>query len=129
MCINRATRKDRIEQNVTVNTFNFERVQRFKYLGAVITADNDVTEEINRQNPVCNRCLFALDKLIKSKNLTRTSKIKIYKSIVRPVITYGCETWTMTKANEEKLRRFERKIFGPHHDITTNQYKIRTISN
>lgn len=130
MCINRTTRRDRIGQNVTINTFNFERVQRFKYLGAVITADNDVTEEIKNRIQSANRCLFALNKLIKSKNLTRSSKIKIYKSIVRPVITYGCETWTMTKANEEKLRRFERKIlrkiFGPHHDITTNQYKIRT---
>lgn len=130
MCINKTTRRDRIGQNVTINNYNFERVQRFKYLGAVITDDNDVTEEIKSRIQSGNRCLFALDKLIKSRNLTRSSKIKIYKSIVRPVLTYGSETWTMTKANEEKLRRFERKIlrkiFGPHHDVTTNQYRTRT---
>jgi len=45
-CINRQGNRDRIRQNNTIDTYNFERVERFKYLGATITADNDVTEEI-----------------------------------------------------------------------------------
>lgn len=107
MCINR-TPRDRIGQNVTVNTFSYERVLRFKYLGVLITADSVFTEEIKGIIQPENCCLSALNKLVKSKNLTISSKIKIYKTIVRPVLTHGCETWTITKANEEELRRFDK---------------------
>lgn len=130
MCINRQNRRDRIGQNVTIDTFNFERVERFKYLGATITTDNDITEEIKGRIQSTSRCIYSLHNIIKSKFLTRTTKIKIYKSVIRPILTYGSETWTMTKAMEAKLRCFERKIlrkiFGPYHDPNTNQYRMRT---
>ncbi|CAG9833379.1 unnamed protein product [Diabrotica balteata] len=65
--------------------------------------------------------MYNLHNTIKSKSLTRTSKIKIYKTVIRPVLMYGCETWTLTKETERKLRCFERKIlrriFLPYHDI------------
>lgn len=64
----------------------------------------------------------ALYNAIKSKSLTRKLKIKIYKTIARPLITYGCETWS--KANET-LRCFEGKIYGPLQDSTSNQFRIR----
>lgn len=57
MCINRMGRRDRIGQNVTIYNLNFERVECFKYLGATITADNDVTEEIKGRIQSANRCL------------------------------------------------------------------------
>jgi hypothetical protein len=54
---------------------------------------------------------------MKSRALNRSSKVKIYKSIIRPTVTYGCEAWTLTNRDEEYLRIFERrilrKIFGP----------------
>jgi hypothetical protein len=54
---------------------------------------------------------------MKSRALNRSSKLKIYKCLIRPVVTYGCETWTLTKQDEQHLRIFERKkkrkIFGP----------------
>ncbi|CAG9833703.1 unnamed protein product [Diabrotica balteata] len=68
-----------------------------------------------------NRCMYSVHNTIKSKSLTRTSKIRIYKTVIRPVVMYGCETWTLTKETERKLRCFERKIlrriFGLYHDI------------
>jgi hypothetical protein len=54
---------------------------------------------------------------MKSTELNRSSKLKIYKSLIRPVVTYGCEAWTLTNRDEQHLRIFEcrilRKIFGP----------------
>jgi hypothetical protein len=54
---------------------------------------------------------------MKSRALNRSSKLKTYKSLVRPVVTYGCEAWTLTNRDEQCLRIFERrilrKIFGP----------------
>ena len=54
---------------------------------------------------------------MKSKALNRSSKLKLYKSLIRPVETYGCEAWTLTNGDEKYLRIFERrilrKIFGP----------------
>ena len=53
---------------------------------------------------------------MKSRALNRSSKLKIYKSLIRPVVTYGCEAWTLTTRDEQYLRIFERrilrKIFG-----------------
>jgi len=54
---------------------------------------------------------------MKSRTLNRSSKLKIYRSLIRPVVTYGCEAWTVTDRDEQQLRIFEhrilRKIFGP----------------
>ena len=57
---------------------------------------------------------------MKSRTLNRKLKLKIYKSLIRPVVTYGCEAWTLTTRDEQYLRIFERKIlrkiFGPVQD-------------
>ena len=57
---------------------------------------------------------------MKSRALSRNLKLKIYKSLIRPVVTYGCEAWTLTTRDEQYLRIFERKIlrkiFGPVQD-------------
>lgn len=129
MCANRTQRRDRLGQNMSIGQYNFERVQRLKYLGATVTADNNIAEEIKGRIQSGNRCVFALAKLLSSKSLSRTSKIRIYKTVIRPVVTYGSETWTITKENEHKLRRFERKvlrkIYGLLYDQTTGGHRIR----
>ena len=57
---------------------------------------------------------------MKSRALNRNTKLKIYKSLIRPVVTYGCEAWTLTNRDEQHLRIFERKmlrkICGPVQD-------------
>jgi hypothetical protein len=57
------------------------------------------------------------EKLMNSRALNSSSKLKIYKSLIRPVVTYGCEAWTLTTQDEQYLRIFEcrilREIFGP----------------
>jgi hypothetical protein len=60
---------------------------------------------------------LSIGKVMQSRALNRSSKLQIHKSIIRPVLTYGCETWTLTNRDELYLRLFERrilrKIFGP----------------
>jgi hypothetical protein len=57
---------------------------------------------------------------MKSRAVNRSLKLKIYTTLIRPVVTYGCEAWTLTSRNEQQLRIFERKkirkIFGPVQD-------------
>jgi hypothetical protein len=63
-----------------------------------------------------------IKKLLKNKDLNAASKLQIYQTIIRPIVTYGCETWTMTVTEQNRLLVFERrvlrKIYGPTQDKT-----------
>lgn len=126
----RVQNRDRIGQNITIGNHNFERVKEFKYLGTTITEDNVGSEEINNRIQAGNRCLYALQDLIRSKELTRLTKINLYITVIRPVVMYGSETWTMTVANEERLRIWERKvlrkIYGPTRDDETGTWRRKS---
>jgi hypothetical protein len=78
---------------------------------------NSVSIEIQARILSGNRRYYAYGKLIKSRALNRSLKLKIRKSLIRPVLTYGCEAWTLAIRDEQHLRIFERrilrKIFGP----------------
>jgi hypothetical protein len=73
--------------------------------------------EIDERIAKGNKAYYAKAKLIKSKFLKRNTKTKIYRTIIRPVVTYSSETWTLTAKDENNLRIFEkqilREIFGP----------------
>jgi hypothetical protein len=64
-----------------------------------------------------NRCYYGLRNLLQSRLLNNCTKCKIYKTLIRPFVLYGSESWTLTKADEEKLRiserRILRRIYGP----------------
>jgi hypothetical protein len=51
-------------------------------------------------------------KLLKNKDLNAAIKLQIYKSIIRPIVTYGCETWAMTVTDQNRLLVFERRVLG-----------------
>ena len=79
---------------------------------------NSISSEIQARIFSGNRCYYAYGKLMKSRALNRSTKLKIYKSLIRPVVTYGCEAWTLTNRDEQHLRIYEhrilkKKIFGP----------------
>jgi hypothetical protein len=81
------------------------------YLGMLINNDNNVEKEIQRRILASNRTYFAAIRLFRSPLLSRGTKILLYKTLIRPVVSYGAETWTMTKKEEQALLVFERKIF------------------
>ena len=82
-----------------------------------MNADNKMNIEIAERIVKGNKVYYANAKLIKSKFLKRNTKMKIYKKIIRPVVTYSSETWALTARDENNLLIFERqilrKIFGP----------------
>jgi hypothetical protein len=90
---------------------------KISYLGSQINQTNSISSEIQARILGGNRCYYAYGKLMKSRVLNRNSKLKIYKSLIRRVVTCGYEAWTLTDRDEEHLRIFEhriwRKNFGP----------------
>jgi hypothetical protein len=88
-------------------------------LGSILNADNKMNIEIAERIAKGNKAYYANSKLITSKLLKKNTKIKIYtyKTMIRPVVTYSSETWTLTAKDENNLRIFERqilrKIYGP----------------
>jgi hypothetical protein len=86
----------------------------------MLSNDNSVQKEIQRRALAGNRNYFAAISLFRNRLLSRATKILLYKKLIRPVVTYGVEIWTMTKTEEQALLIFERKIFrriyGPTYE-------------
>ena len=74
--------------------------------------ENKMNIEIAEKIAKGNKAYYANSKLIKSKLLKKNTKMKIYKTMIRPVITYSSETWTLTAKDENNLRIFERQILS-----------------
>ena len=81
----------------TVNGVTYEGVAEFICLGMLISNDNDIEKEIQRHILAGNRTYFAAIRLFRSRLLSRGTKILLYKTLIRPVVSYGAETWTMRK--------------------------------
>ena len=86
-------------KSASIHGTTYEGVAEFIYLGTLISNDNSVDKEIHRRILVGDRTYFAAINLFKSRLLSRATKIKLYKTLVRPVVSYGAETWTLTKKN------------------------------
>ena len=105
----------------------FERVEEFKYLGTTLTNQNSIAEEIKRRLRSGNACYHSVQNLLSSRLLPKNLKNKIYRTIILPVVLYGCEAWSLTLREERKLRVFEnmvlRGIFGPRRDDVTGEWR------
>jgi len=101
-------------------------MEEFKYLGTTLTNQNCIAEEIRSRLRPGNACYHSVQKLLSSRLLSKNLKIKIYRTIVLPVVLYRCETWSLTLQQERKLRVFEnivlRRIFGPWRDEVTGEW-------
>ena len=98
------------DEHLCCGQHKFERVEEISYLGSQMNQTNSISSEIEARILSGNRYYYAYGKLMKSKALNRSSKLKIYKSLIRPVVTYGCEAWRLTNRDEQHLRIYERRI-------------------
>ena len=82
--------------NVRTDNGTFERVEEFKYLGTTLTNLNSILKEIKSRLRSGNACYHSVQNLLSSRLLSKNLKIKIYRTIILPVVLYGCETWSLT---------------------------------
>ncbi|KAJ4446933.1 hypothetical protein ANN_13635 [Periplaneta americana] len=117
--------------NIKIGDLTFEEVEKFKYLGATVTNINDTREEIKRRINMGNACYYSVEELLSSSLLSKNLKVRIYKTVILPVVLYRCETWTLILREEHRLRVFEnkvlRKIFGAKRDEVTGE--LRKLHN
>ena len=84
-----------------------ETVADFIFLGSRITADGDCSHEIKRSLLFGGKVMTNLDSIFKSRDITLSTKVHLVKAIVFPVVMYGCESWTVKKAERRKIDAFE----------------------
>jgi hypothetical protein len=113
--------------DIEIAIISFENVAQFRYLGTTITHQNVIQEEIKRRLNSGNACYHSVQNLLSSRLLSKNINIRIYKTIILPVVLYGWETWSLTSREEHRLMVFEnrvlRRIFGPKRDEVKEDWR------
>ena len=92
---------------ITSRQIDGETVSDFIFGGSKITADGDCSHEIKRRLFLGRKVMTNLDSILKSKDVTLPTKVHLVKAMVFPVVMYGCESWTMKKAECQRIDAFE----------------------
>ena len=126
MIVSREQNARRIH-SVRIDNSSIESVEEFKYLGTTLTNQNSIREEIKSRLKFRNACYHSVQNLLSSSLLSKNLKIKIYRTIILPVVLYGCETWSLTLREERRMRVFEnrvlRRLFAPKRDEVTGEWR------
>ena len=93
--------------HLVANREKVEAVRDFLFLGSKITADGDCSHEIKRRLLLGRKAMTNLDSVLKSRDITLPTKVHVIKAMVFPVIIYGCESWTIKKAEHQRTDGFE----------------------
>jgi len=113
--------------SVRIDNSTFSRVEEFKYLGTTLTNQNSIPEEIKSRLRSGNACYYSVQNLLSSRLLSKNLKIKIYRTIILPVVLYRCETWSLTLQEERKLSVSEnmvlRRIIVPRRDEVMGEWR------
>ena len=110
-----------------------ERVRDFIFLGFKITADGDYSHEIKRCLLLGRKAVTNLESILKSRDITLPTKVHLVKAMVFLVVMYGCESWTMNKAEHQRIDAFElwcwrRLLRVPWTARRSNQSILKEIS-
>ena len=110
-----------------------ETVSDFIFLGSKITADGDCSHEIKRRLLLGREVMSNLDSIFKSRDITLPTKVRLVKAIVFPVVMYGCESWSIKKADRPRIDAFElwcwrRLLRVPWTARRSNQSILKEIS-
>ena len=110
-----------------------EAVSDFTFLGSRITADSDCSREIKRRLHLGRKVMTSLDSILKSRDITVPTKVLLVKAMVFPVVMYGCESWTIKKAECQRIDAFElwcwrRPLRVPWTERRFNQSILKEIS-
>ena len=112
-----------------------ETVSDFIFGGSKITADGDCSHEIKRRLLLGRKVMTNLDSIVKSRDITLPTKVRLVKAMVFPVVMYGCESWTVKKAECQRIDAFElwcwcwrRLLRVPWTARRSKQSILKTIS-
>ena len=110
-----------------------ETVADFIFLGSKITADGDCSPEIKRRLLLGRKVMTNLDSVFKSRDITLSTKVRLVKAVVFPVVMYGCESWTIKKTEHQRIDAFElwcwrRLLRVPRTARRANQSILKEIS-
>ena len=110
-----------------------ETVTDFIFLDSKITADGDCSHEIERCLLFGRKAMINLDSMLKSKDITLPTKVRLVKAMVFPVVMYGCESWIIKKAEHRRIEAFElwcwrRLLRVPWTARRLNQYILKEIN-
>ena len=125
--------KNRIMSSIPITSWQIdgetvETVADLIFLGSKITADGDCSHEIKRHFLLGRKAMTKLDSILKSRDITLLKEVCLVKAMVFPVVMYGCESWTIKKAERQKIDAFGLwywrrllRVFGLQGD-PTSQY-------
>ena len=110
-----------------------ETVSDFIFLGSRVTADGDCSHEIKRHLLLGIKVMINLDSIFKSRDITLPTKVRLVKAMVFPVVMYGCDNWTVKKAERRRIDAFElwcwrRLLRVPWTARRSNQSILKTIN-
>ena len=110
-----------------------ETVANFNLEGSKITSDGDCSHEIKRRLLFGRKVMTNLDSLLKSRDITFPTKVLLFKAMIFPVVMYGCESWTIKKAEHQRIDSFElwywrRLLRVPWTARRSNQSILKEIS-
>ena len=110
-----------------------ETVSDFIFLGSKITADGDCSHEVKRHLLLGRKVMTNLDSILKNRDITLPTKIRLVKAMVFPVVMYGCESWTIKTAESRRIDAFElwcwrRLLRVPWTARRSNQSILKEIS-
>ena len=119
--------------SITLWQIGGEIVADFTFLGSKITADGDCSHEIKRHLVLGRKVMTNLDSILKSRDITLSTKVCLFKAMVFPVVMYGCESWTIKKAEPQRFDAFElwcwrRLLRVPWTARRSNQSILKEIS-
>ena len=111
-----------------------ETVSDFIFGGSKITADGDCSHEIKRRLLLGRKAMTNLDSIFKSRDITLLTKVRLVKAMVFPTVMYGCESWTIKKAEHRRIDAFElcywrRLLRVPRTTRRSNQSMRKEISS
>ena len=110
-----------------------ETVTDFIFLGSKITEDGDHGHEIKSRLLLGRKVMTNLDNILKSRDITVLTKVRLVKAMVFPVVMYGCESWTLKKAEHQRIHAFElwcwkRLLRVPWTTTSSNQSILKGIN-
>ena len=93
--------------NSSNDLFDFRLLSNFLFLGSTVTADGDCSHEIRRQLLHGRKVMTNVDNILKNRDIILPTKVHVVKTMVFPVVTYGCESWTVKKVEHQSIDALE----------------------